>query len=214
MKSTESIFSLINPTKLKSLLSFGVKGYLAEIGWFKALKSQSPVGSDGQAIPWVTYSFIDFISERIKKDHTIFEFGSGNSTIYYAKRAKKVVSVEHDKEWFDKISASAPSNSEMVFSELQTGGEYSKMPSAMEQQFDIIIVDGRDRVNCCYNSISALSENGVVVLDDSERLKYNDARIFFKKEGFKELSFSGISPGLFYRKSTSVFYRSQNCLDI
>ncbi len=92
--------------------------------------------------------------------------------------------------------------------------ENSKKPELMNEKFDIIIVDGRDRVNCCYHSISALSDKGVVVLDDSERTKYNDARIFFNKEGFKELSFSGISPGLFYRKSTSVFYKPENCLGI
>lgn len=214
MKRTESLLSLFNPAKLKSLLSFGVKGYLTEIGWFRAFNSHSPVGSDGEPIPWVTYSFIDFIADRIKKEHTVFEFGSGNSTRYYAKRAKKVVSVEHDKEWFEKISSGKPSNSEMVFCELESNGKYSKMPASMDQKFDIIIVDGRDRVNCCYHSLSALSDTGVVVLDDSERSKYNDARTFLLKEGFKELSFSGISPGLFYRKSTSVFYKAANCLGI
>ncbi len=214
MKRKESLLSLLSPAKIKTLLSFGVKGYLTEIGWFKALSTHSPVDDKGAPIPWVTYSFIDFISERIRNTHTIFEFGSGNSTLYYAKRAGKVVSVEHDKEWFEKISTSSPSNAEMIFCELQSNGEYSRKPSSLPVKFDIIIVDGRDRVNCCYNSISALSENGVVVLDDSERLKYNDAREFFENEGFKELSFSGISPGLFYKKATSVFYKPNNCLGI
>ena len=84
----------------------------------------------------------------------------------------------------------------------------------MDVKFDIIIVDGRDRVNCCLESLSALSNKGVVVLDDSEREHYAEAIQFFKSNGFKELSFSGISPGLFYRKSTSVFYKDSNCLDI
>lgn len=214
MKKTESYTSLLSPARIKTLLSFGIKGYLSEIGWFRSFESKSPVDGHSEPIPWVTYSFIDFIADRIQKEHTIFEFGSGNSTLYYAKRALKVVSVEHDKAWFDKISATKPSNSEMIFCELQTGGDYSKMPANMGQKFDIIIVDGRDRVNCCYQSLTALSEGGVVVLDDSERENYIAAISFFKKEGFKELSFSGISPGLFYRKSTSVFYKANNCLGI
>jgi precorrin-6B methylase 2 len=205
---------LLSPARIKTLLSFGIKGYLSEVGWFKAFDTKSPVGRDGEPIPWVTYSFIDFIADRIKKEHTVFEFGSGNSTFYYAKRAMKVVSVEHDQAWFNKISASKPSNSEMIFCELETGGDYSKMPASMDLKFDIIIVDGRDRVNCCLQSLEALSDTGVVVLDDSERENYADAIRFFLKEGFKELSFSGISPGLFYRKSTSVFYRTENCLGI
>jgi hypothetical protein len=59
-----------------------------------------------------------------------------------------------------------------------------------------------------------VSENGVIVLDDSEREFYLEGINFLKGKGYKELSFSGISPGLFYRKSTSVFYRSENCLGI
>lgn len=214
MKRTESYTSLLNLKRVKTLLSFAVKGYLSQIGWFKAFETKSAVGRDGEPIPWVTYSFIDFISDRIQKDHTVFEFGSGNSTLYYAKRAKKVVSVEHDEAWFAKISSSTAANSEMIFCELEKGGKYSKMPASMDTKFDIIIVDGRDRVNCCLESISALSESGVVVLDDSERDVYADAIKFFKNKGFKELSFSGISPGLFYNKSTSVFYRDTNCLGI
>lgn len=214
MKKTESYTSLLSPARVKALLSFGIKGYLSEIGWFKSFDSKSPLDAHSEPIPWVTYSFIDFISDRISKEHVIFEFGSGNSTFYYAKKASKVISVEHDKLWFDKISAGKPSNSDMIFCELKTAGDYCKMPVSMGQKFDIIIVDGRDRVNCCYHSPEALSENGVIVLDDSEREKYSDAIVFLKNKGFKELSFSGISPGLFYRKSTSVFYKANNCLGI
>lgn len=214
MKKTESYTSLINPARIKTLLSFGLKGYLSEIGWFKSFETKTPLGRNSEPIPWVTYSFIDFIADRIQKDHTIFEFGSGNSTFYYAERAQKVVSVEHDQAWYEKILATKPSNSEMIFCELQNDGDYSKMPESLGLKFDIIVVDGRDRVNCCYRSPAALSERGVIVLDDSERESYVSALSFLKNQGFRELSFSGISPGLFYRKSTSVFYKNNNCLGI
>ena len=62
--------------------------------------------------------------------------------------------------------------------------------------------------------MAALSVDGELVLDDSERPEYEEARVFLKQKGFKELSFSGISPGLFYLKATSVFYKAENCLDI
>jgi hypothetical protein len=205
---------LSNPKRLKSILSFNHKGYLNDIGWFKAFESHSPVDGDSNPIPWVTYSFIDFIKERLRKQHTVFEFGSGNSTFFYAKYAGLVVSVEHDKEWFEKIVKSKPENSEMIFCELVKGGDYCHMPVKLEEKFDIIIVDGRDRVNCCKQAVNALSASGVVVLDDSERGKYKQAVDFLINSGFKHLSFSGISPGLFYRKSTSVFYKSDNCLGI
>ena len=207
---------LSNPAHLRSLLSFDKKGYLEDIGWFKAFDSKSPVDRDGNPIPWVTYSFIDFIKERLNKQHTVFEFGSGNSTYFYAKYAGIVVSVEHDKEWFEKIekSEAKPENSELIFCELVRGGDYCHMPLKLEEKFDIVIVDGRDRVNCCKQAVAALSDNGVVVLDDSERNDYKEGVEFLISKGFKHLLFSGISPGLFYRKSTSVFYKADNCLDI
>jgi len=205
---------LSKPDRLNALLSYGHKGYLANIGWFRSFDSKQAVDANGEALPWVTYSFIDFIKDRLHKQLSVFEYGSGSSTTFYAKRVARVVSVEHDKEWYEKVLHEKPSNAEMIFTKLETDGEYAKKPSLLNEKFDIIIVDGRDRVNCCINSVNALSNTGVVVLDDSERDFYNEARIFLKGAGFKELLFSGISPGLFYLKSTSVFYKAENCLDI
>ncbi len=195
-------------------MSFGVKGYLAEIGWFKAFDTKSPVDHFNNPIPWVTYSFIDFIRDRITSAHRIFEFGSGNSTIFYAMRSKKVVSVEHDQVWLKKIEHSKPANANLIFCELERDGKYCRMPQTLDEPFEIIIVDGRDRVNCCKQALNCLTEDGVLVLDDSERLVYEEAVQFMTDKGFKHLAFSGISPGLFYRKSTSVFYRINNCLGI
>lgn len=215
MSKLKALATLIaKPKRLFSLLSHGHKGYLDSIGWFNAFDKQQAVDGNGNPIPWVTYSFIDFIKPRLTKDLSIFEYGSGNSTLFYAKNTRRVVSVEHDEAWFRKIVNQKANNAEMIFCELDKGGLYSQKANSLEEKFDIIIVDGRDRVNCCKHSINALTEAGVIVLDDSERQNYSEARVFLKEKGFKELSFSGISPGLFYEKATSVFYKANNCLAI
>ncbi|WP_316844835.1 FkbM family methyltransferase [Pedobacter psychrodurus] len=215
MSTLKALTTLIaKPDRLKALLSYGHKGYLNSIGWFTAFDKKQAVDGKGKALPWVTYSFIDFIRERINKTQHIFEYGSGSSTIFYAERAGSVTSVEHDKGWFDKVKNTSPGNAEMIFCQLEKDGEYAKKASLLGKKFDIIIVDGRDRVNCCKYSVDALSANGVLVLDDSEREVYSAARVLLKAQGFKEISFSGISPGLFYEKATSVFYKQDNCLGI
>ncbi len=215
MSTLKALTTLVaKPRRLKALLSYGHKGYLNSIGWFRAFDEQQAIDENGEPLPWVTYSFIDFIKGRLSKNLVVFEYGSGSSTLFYAKHVRKVVSVEHDESWYQKIVGSKPANAEMIYTELSTDGEYARKAANLNEKFDIIIVDGRDRVNCCKHSISALRDNGVVVLDDSERTAYNDARILLKHAGFKELSFSGISPGLFYLKATSVFYRPDNCLSI
>ncbi|HEY0669753.1 MAG TPA: FkbM family methyltransferase [Sphingobacteriaceae bacterium] len=214
MKRKESYLSLLQPAKLKMILSFGIKGYLHDIGWFNSFRSRMPVDQNNDPIPWVTYSFIDFIKTRIQNTHTIFEFGSGNSTFFYAKHAHKVVSVEHDKAWFDKIVKQKPGNSEMIFCKLADGGDYCRVPQTRQEKFHIIIVDGRDRVNCCKQCLPALTDDGVVVLDDSERPQYMNGIKFLEQNGFKELRFTGISPGSFIYKATSVFYKPNNCLGV
>ncbi|MCX2432282.1 FkbM family methyltransferase [Pedobacter sp. GR22-10] len=205
---------LAKPNRLKALLSYGHKGYLNSIGWFTAFDQKQAVDGKGRALPWVTYSFIDFIKGRITKSQHIFEYGSGSSTIFYAERAGEVTSVEHDKGWFDKVKGTSPANAEMIFCELHRDGEYARKATLLDKKFNIIIVDGRDRVNCCKYSLNALSPDGVIILDDSERKVYQPARELLQENGFKEISFSGISPGLFYEKATSVFYKSNNCLGI
>lgn len=215
MSKLKALASLVsNPKALTALLSFHSKGYLNTIGWFKSFESKQSVDMNGNPIPWVTYSFIDFIQERIAKTHAIFEYGSGNSTHYYASKAETVVSVEHDEAWFNSVKGSNPKNAEIIFCALHINGDYSRMAAQTGKKYDVIIVDGRDRVNCCKHSVDALADGGVLVLDDSERADYNEGRIFLKNKGYKELKFSGISPGLFYYKSTSVFYKANNCLDI
>jgi hypothetical protein len=205
---------LAKPKRLTALLSYGHKGYLASIGWFTAFDKHQAVDANNLPIPWVTYSFIDFIKDRLNTDLSLFEYGSGNSTLFYAKRVKRVVSVEHNEAWYKKIAGEKAANAEMIFTKLETNGEYSQKAKLLNELFDVIIVDGRDRVNCCKHSVEALSRTGVIILDDSEREAYQEARIFLTSQGFREISFSGVSPGLFYNKATSVFYKNDNCLEI
>lgn len=215
MNKLQAFATLIRkPDRLKALLSYGHKGYLASIGWFQAFDRQQAVAANGDPIPWVTYAFIDFVTPRLLPQLRIFEYGSGSSTMFYAKRVKSVISVEHDRAWYEKIKDSKPANAELIYCDLQPNGAYAQQAATLNQPFDLIIVDGRDRVNCCRYALKALSPQGVLILDDSERDLYQPARDLMRDAGFRELSFSGISPGLFYRKATSVFYRSDNCLAI
>lgn len=207
--------------KIKKLLRvieagriFNSSPYLAETGWWRSYRAKLPLDKDGQPIPWVTYSFIDFITNRITDDLIIFEFGSGNSTFFYASKAKKVVSVEHDESWYMQIRDKTPANADILYQVLEYGGEYCKTMTRQPFKFDIVVVDGRDRVNCMLNAVEGLTETGVVVLDDSERTAYQKGIEFLVDGGFRRLDFWGIAPGLAYRKCTTVFYKQNNCLQI
>lgn len=199
---------------MRSLLSFGIKGYLAETGWFVAQENKASVDIHNKPIPWFTYSCVDFLQDRIQPNQHIFEFGSGNSTRYFAQRCAEIISVEHDKNWYEGGIKNKPETATILYCPLDEDGEYCRAAIHSGKQFEIIIVDGRDRVNCCKQSIPALKKNGVMIIDDSEREKYNEARSVLFENGFKEIMFTGISAGYFFKKATSVFYKPDNCLNI
>jgi hypothetical protein len=213
MDRIKIIFKLIqSPKTLRALLSQRYSGYLIDQGWFNSFNSNAPVDSNNEPIPWLTYPFIDFIIPRLSNRLTLFEFGAGNSTLFYAKRVKEVVSIEHNKDWYKKISKQAMDNVKLIYKELNE--EYPKYLQTLNRKFDIIIVDAEERVNCIKYSLNALSEAGVIVLDDSERSEYKEGINFLKANDFKHLDFWGISPGILFKKCTSIFYKEKNCLEI
>jgi len=207
-------FVVIHYRLFKLLFRAVNKGFLHDIGWISSYKTQTPVNINIQPIPWVTYSFISYIENRLNKSMNIFEYGSGNSTLYYAEKVNHIISVEHDKNWFEKLLGNIPENVQLIHCELQYGGDYCKTIVSTDSKYSIIIVDGRDRVNCILNSTLSLSHDGVLILDDSEREEYQNGVIHLKQLGYKELDFWGIAPGIFYNKCTSIFYRDNNCLGI
>lgn len=211
----KTLFQLITePAVLRLLLSLRNTGYLVDIGWFNAFKTQTAIDLDNNPLPWVTYSFIDFISARLSKTMKTFEYGSGFSTLYYSKKTQSVTTVEHNKVWYEKMVKHHLTNVQIIYCAEDEKGNYSSSIEQIKNEYDLIIVDAIDRVNCIKKSLKALSKSGVVILDDSEREEYTEAFDVMASNNFKHLDFTGISPGCFIRKVTTVFYRTNNCLNI
>tara|TARA_Y100000589_G_C27142695_1_gene625421 strand:+ start:352 stop:1026 length:675 start_codon:yes stop_codon:yes gene_type:complete len=192
---------------------FASAGYLVETGWWKSFEKKQPLDHEGQPVPWITYGAIEFLKERLDKSMSIFEFGAGNSSLYYAKKVNKVVSVEHHNDWFNYIKGKMPGNVEIFHKNIDSV-EYPQFLKQREDKFDVIIVDGRERVQCILNSINNLSNRGVLILDDSQREKYLEGENFLLQNGFKKIAFWGIAPSYFRNKSTTIFYRKNNCFNI
>jgi predicted O-methyltransferase YrrM len=49
---------------------------------------------------------------------------------------------------------------------------YNKITEFPDEKFDLIIIDGRARVECMINAIPKLKKDGLLVLDNSERERY------------------------------------------
>lgn len=195
-------------------LVFNRKSYLYETGWMPSFVGEKPVDADGKPIPWMNYAIIDFLDERLKRDFSLFEFGSGYSTSFYAGRVGRVVSVEYDRNWYELVKKQVPENVEVIFKEKDIDGDYCRTVLAAGDEYDVIVVDGRDRCNCLKQSILALKSGGVLVLDDSQRDRYRECFEYAKANGFKVLSMSGIKATGNKKVTTTIFYRDGNCLGI
>jgi len=69
--------------------------------WKKYLSSSNKTLQD--ELPWITFTSISYLSKLIDKNSQAFEYGSGGSTIYLAKRIRNLTSIEHDELWYRKL---------------------------------------------------------------------------------------------------------------
>lgn len=55
-------------------------------------------------MPWITFETrYAFLESFLRPDQVVFEYGSGGSSLYYASRVGQVVSVEHEKTWYEQL---------------------------------------------------------------------------------------------------------------
>lgn len=213
LKKFPSIYRFVKGIKLL----YHKDSYLNTSGYMQSIAYEKPLDNNNQPILWMNYNVVNFLKERLTKEMNLFEYGSGFSTQFYARKVSDVVSIEHDKMWFSIISEHLPRNCVIrykTYSSKQRGGEYSKAILDDDIKYSVVIIDGRDRVNCLKNSILSLKEDGVCILDDSSRENYKDAFKFMEKNGFKNITFSGLQSTGLKENATTVFYRKNNCFEI
>lgn len=188
--------------------------FLYLTGWMRSLEKAKPVDKDGNQTPWMNYHVIEFLKDRLKSDLNLFEFGSGYSTTFYARLVQTVTSVEYEKSWLQLVKETAPNNVKLIYKEKDIDGGYCRAIIATGQLYDVVVIDGRDRVNCIKQSIKTLSERGVVLLDDSQRDRYQECIAYAKANGFRAIDFEGFRAPKSGIDRTTIFYRNANCLKI
>jgi hypothetical protein len=174
-------------------------------------------------VPWWTFPAIDAVDRWIASrngDVRVFEYGSGASTVWLARRVKHVVSVEHDVG-FAKIAAPmlALPNVELRVIEPVRGGASARAPSgrrgyedcdfsayvdsiaAGAARYDVVIIDGRARAACLERAWDCLDAGGLVVFDHSGRQRYQAA---LKKVDGGLTRYRGWAPALPYPSETTL----------
>ena len=154
--------------------------------------------------PWISPGAIYVLKKALKKDMVGFEFGSGRSTMFYAGLLKKITSIEHYKPWFEKVNellaAKDIQNASLILVETDVPSQHLSSEAQLftsaadypikdeafseyidsllrfpDQHFDFMAVDGRARNSCVIQAIPKLKPGGLLLLDNSERKRYQEA---------------------------------------
>lgn len=166
------------------------------------------VDANGRYVPWLTYPFVDFIENLKLSDCVVFEYGAGSSSLWWSSRVKSVCSVEMDSRWAEFIEEKLPNNSQLILCE--DGGQYPISIDRFDRQFDIIVVDGAERYKSAKYSINKLTENGIIVVDNTDW--YPNTAFMLRNNGFTQLDFYGFSPNNSFPSITSLFYKNDYLL--
>ena len=134
-------------------------------------------------VPWMTPTSIDLLEQLIKLDDVGIEYGSGRSTLWFAKRCKYLTSIENNKQWYDivskKISKLNNVNYELnTLTEKQLDSSYYKTINRFKSgTIDFIIIDGKYREPLAIKAIEILKNGGLLIFDNAERHLPNNYNI-------------------------------------
>ena len=118
----------------------------------------------GISLPYYTKPFLDVLDNWDLSDSVVFEYGGGDSSIYYGKHAKAVYGVDDSIEYVNCIRGYALNN---VFIKYRSAlDEYINSINEQPFLFDIVIVDGAYRDECIKASINKIKKGGILIVDN------------------------------------------------
>ena len=208
-------FKSILPTSVSNALRGFATGLLTPImfsyktGHFRSSLRMMAVGRKGEALPWYTYPSIDFLKGRPYGDKTVLEFGGGQSSLWWAARAKNVVTLEEDKSWYEQLKTRIPANvdlSHIDFKSAETcrAGCEAVLNRLPHDKYDVIVIDGMNRTALAPLAVSRLASDGVIICDNAEGYGFYEA---FKDFGLDRVDFYGHAPGVLVPHATSIYFK-------
>jgi hypothetical protein len=165
-------------------------------------KLRSSVNVKNEPLPWFTYPATEFLNQLDLSEAYIFEWGSGNSSKYFSSRCKKLISIEHDLNWYEIQKFNLTENQQLIHAQERF---YAETICEINNEYDIIIIDGILRGECLKNAIQYIKLDGLIIYDNSDRDPQNC--LILRDAGFTQIDFNGFGPINDYTWTTSFFFK-------
>ena len=114
--------------------------------------------------PCIPYGARKALNSIINADMRLVEFGSGQSTLWYAKRCREIISLETTDMWFEKVTKNLLrancTNAELLKWDSKSISVKIKTPPP-----DLIIIDGVRRDICVKYAIEVAANSTWIYLD-------------------------------------------------
>ena len=224
---------ILNKIKKNKKLLICLKSNWREIRLLLLSKSLYPWKNPiKDQIPWITFEANKWLEKYLRPDMIVFEYGSGGSTLFFQKHVKKIISIEHNRIWYKKMltylkkkdiflnsyfliepeKALKRNNNKQdnyqstlkVYSIMSFKKYVNSIDKYPQKYFDVIFIDGRDRNSCVKKSITKIRQDGIIILDNSERKRYQESITLLSK--YKRIDFYGFGPYRLYPWQTSVWF--------
>jgi hypothetical protein len=118
---------------------------------------QRRVHGTGEIEPWLTDTALDEITQWDLADKCVLEWGGGHSSLWWARRTRRVVTIEANARWADWIQERAVTEKlghlHVVHRPLDDDApRYSVAPPGLRP--DIVVVDGAMRLECIKDALT------------------------------------------------------------
>lgn len=146
---------------------------------------------------WMTDSEKTLFLHLLNKEDIYLEWGSGGSTSIVPDHVKKVYSIEHDEEWFNKMKAELAGKFDNLQCFLVPNDKPRSFPYVKKEEFinyiefvndlgkeygkfDKVLIDGRARIWCAEEVIPHLNKDAIVFIHDWDRTPYHEILKWYK----------------------------------
>lgn len=170
--------------------------------------------------PWWPYGMANYVNSILPPEPCVFEYGGGGSSIWLADRGAVLTIIEHDQNWVLQLRRALPRNADVTFIPPQEIGVIGSaahnayfdsyvqaIDNYPDESFDLVVIDGRARVDCVTHARSKVKRGGLLLLDDSDRSRYKDAREAMASWYGKTIA--GLKPGSPIPATTTVWIRPE-----